>query len=120
MYSTVVLTNTLLADQAVGINVTGGNTVTVNGILWHDTPITVSQAITAVVTVQNQHTGDPAFALDGYHLTDGSAAIDKGVDAGVADDIDGDPRSIGQPDIGADEWWRTRVHLPIVLRNHAP
>lgn len=38
----VGLTNTILAEQGIGISVTAGNTVTVNGILWHNTPITVS------------------------------------------------------------------------------
>ena len=41
-YSTVALTNTILVSHSVGISVTGGNTVTVNSILWYGTPITVS------------------------------------------------------------------------------
>ena len=116
-YATAALTNTILVSHSVGISVTGGNTVTVNAILWHGTPITVSQSITAIVTVQNQHEGDPAFAADDYHLTAGSVAIDAGVDAGVTTDIDSDSRPIGlKPDIGADEAWRW-VYLPVVLRN---
>lgn len=114
-YSTVILTNTILVSHTVGISITGGNTVTVNGILWYGTPITVSQSATATVTVQNQHTGDPAFAADGYHLTAGSAAIDRGVDATVTIDIDGDPR-LDIPDIGADEYV-LYVYLPLVVRN---
>jgi parallel beta-helix repeat protein len=103
-YSSVALTNTILVSHSVGISVTGGNTVTVDAVLWNDTLITVSQSITAVVTVQNQHTGNPAFAPDGYHLTVSSAAIDRGVDAGVTTDIDGGVRPFGPaPDLGADE-----------------
>ena len=52
-----------------------------------------------------------------FHLSPGSAAIDVAADVGVAIDIDGDSRPIGdQPDIGADEapLW---VFLPLVLRN---
>jgi parallel beta-helix repeat protein len=105
-YSTFALTNTILVSHSVGISVTGGNTVTVNGILWDSsTPITVSQATTAVVTVQNQRTGDPAFAADGYHITPASDTIDAGVDTGVILDMDGEARPFDAgPDLGADEW----------------
>ena len=105
---TVALTNTIMADQSVGINIGGSgiSTVTVNAILWHNTPITVSQSPTDVVTVQNQHTGDPAFAADGYHLMAGSAAIDEGIDAGITSDLDGQGRPAGAGyDLGADEFW---------------
>jgi hypothetical protein len=122
-YSTVALTNTILVSHSVGISVTGGNTVTVNSILWHGTPVTISQATTATVTVQNQHQSDPLFAADGYHLMAGSAAIDKGVDAGVDTDIDGDSRPQGSaPDLGADEraGIGTDVYLPIILKNASP
>jgi parallel beta-helix repeat protein len=110
MYSTVALTNTILVGHSVGISVTGGNAVTVNGILWSGTPITVSQSTTATVTVQNQYEGDPSFATDGYHLTAGSAAMDRGVDAGVSTDIDNHYRPYGSaPDVGADEIIATSV-----------
>jgi len=116
----VSLENTILVSHSVGISVTGSSTVTVNGILWYNTPITVSHSPSDVVTVQNQHTGDPAFAPDGYHLTAGSAAIDKGVGAGVTTDIDGEPRpaSAGY-DLGADELWY-RIFLPVVIHNYQP
>ena len=116
--STVVtLTNTILVSHTVGISVTGGNTVTVNGILQYNTPITISQSPTATVVVQNQYTGNPAFTPDGYHLMVGSAAIDKGIDASVTVDIDGElrPAGIGY-DLGADELWH-RNYIPLVMRN---
>jgi len=106
--STIALTNTILADHLVGISVTGGNTVTVNGILWHNVYINVSQSPTATVSLQNQHWGDTAFVNpDGgdYHIFEGSAAIDQGVDAGVSVDIDGESRPVGAGyDLGADEY----------------
>ena len=107
----------------MAVTVTGGNEVAVDAVLWYGTPITVSQAPTAVVSVRNQHTGDPAFAPDGYHLTVGSAAVDKGVDAGVATDIDGDSRPAPagtHPDLGADEINQQRVYLPLLIRNYQP
>jgi parallel beta-helix repeat protein len=112
----VVLTNTILVSHTVGISVTGGNTVTVNSILWSGTPITVSQSTTAVVSLQNQYEGNPSFVSDGYHITPASAAVDVGVDAGVTTDIDDEVRPLGNaPDLGADEASR-KVYLPLVLK----
>ena len=55
--------------------------------------------------VENEYMGDPAFAPDGFHLRSSSAAIDRGVEAGITDDIDGDHRPYGNGyDLGADEW----------------
>jgi hypothetical protein len=73
--------------------------------------------VTAVVTVNNQFTGNPAFATDGYHLSLNSAAIDKGVNAGVTEDIDGEfrPSELGY-DLGADELWPKVVYLPLVRK----
>jgi parallel beta-helix repeat protein len=105
---THVFTNTILVSHTVGISVTGSSTVTLNGVVWHNVPITVSQSVSASVNVQDQHTGDPVLVdpdTGGYHIGFGSAAVDAGVDAGVTTDIDGDPRPIGPGyDMGADEW----------------
>jgi hypothetical protein len=119
--STVVMTNTILANQSAGLRVSGGNTVTVNGILWYATPITVSQSLTATVVVQNQHTGNPAFvnpAGGDYHIGAVSAARDAGVDSGVTRDMDGQSRPMGLGwDIGADEYFEMFMrYLPLVLR----
>jgi hypothetical protein len=110
MYSTVEMTNTVLVSHTTGISITGGNTLAVNGLLWHSTPVTVVQSVTATVALQNEHWGDPAFAVDGYHLTAASSAMDAGVEAGVTDDIDQHLRPYGAaPDLGADEIIATPV-----------
>ncbi len=118
-YSHLEMTNTIMISQAIGISVTGGNTATINGILWFDTPITITQATTASVAVQNQWVGNPLFDLDGYHLTSGSAAKDKGVETTFLTDIDNQQR-IPQPDLGADEYWPPGypkyIYLPIIIR----
>jgi hypothetical protein len=120
-FGSVAMTNTILVGHGVGISVTGGNTVTVNGVLWHDTPVTVSGALTAVIALQNQHTGDPLFGADGFHLTEGSTALNRGVETGIMVDIDGESRSVGPgPDLGADELPRWDVFLPLVMRSHTP
>ena len=116
------MTNTVISDQSVGISLTAGSRADLAGVLWFSTPLTVSQS-GATVNVQHQYVGDPAFAPDGYHLTAGSAAIDRGVPAGVATDIDGQPRPASTPDLGADEFWPAGspkyVLLPLILKVEA-
>jgi hypothetical protein len=119
--STVALTNTILVSHTVGITVTGSDTVTVNGILWYSTPMTISAVSSATIAIDNQSTGNPRFAVDGYHLTTGSAAINLGITAGVLTDVDGDARSDWCfPDLGADELITgidcNHVYMPLVRR----
>ena len=116
--STAVLTNVILVSHTVGITITGGNTATVNSVLWYATPLTVSTASMATFAIHDEFVGDPAFAPDGFHVRSSSAAINRGVEAGITDDIDGERRPFGNGyDLGADEWadWRF-VYLPVVLR----
>ena len=104
--SAIALTNTIISGHTVGITVTAGNTATLESTLWWSN--TTDWGGAGAISANNDHTGDPLFfASDGYHLTINSAAIDKGVDAGVYTDIDGDVRpayglSVGY-DLGADE-----------------
>jgi len=108
--STAFLTNTILVSHTVGITVAAGNTAILNGVLWYNN--TVNTGGTGAITITNEYTGDPAFAADGYHLTASSEAIDKGVNAGVDDDIDGDPRPAGTGyDIGADEYYHPALEV---------
>ncbi len=101
--SSVALTNTILVSHTVGISVTSGNTVTLNGVLWYSNTANIDGGGT--VTVTRAISGNPAFAADGYHLLAGSAAIDQGVSTDVATDIDGRHRPQGAaPDLGADEF----------------
>jgi len=112
----VTLTNAIVVSHSVGLQASEGTTVTVGGVLWHDN-ITNTVATSATVQVSGAFTGSPAFAADGYHLTAGSMAIDRGMSAGVAVDIDGDARE-GVPDLGADELAQRRIYLPLVVRNN--
>jgi hypothetical protein len=116
--STVTMTNTIVVNHALGVTVTAGSVVAVDGVLWFGNGTNTSGAGTTTVTHAN--TGDPAFTPDGYHLTVGSAAIDKGLNAGVTTDIDGQPR-FGVPDLGADEYWPPGfpkyIYVPLVTRN---
>jgi hypothetical protein len=58
---------------------------------------------------------DPRFAPDGYHILPGSGASDRGGEAGVAVDIDGNPQPSGATlDLGADELMQ--LFLPLIRR----
>jgi uncharacterized repeat protein (TIGR01451 family) len=108
-FSSVAMTNTILVDHAVGITATKSNTVTLNGVLWYSN--TTNYGGEGHFTVSNAHTGDPAFDGDGYHLTAASAAIDRGVNSGVDEDIDGDPRPTILFDLGADEYYHPALKV---------
>jgi hypothetical protein len=113
--STVWLTNTILASQTIGITATSGSTTIINSVLWFGNEVNTDGAGT--IMVSGEYTGNPAFAADGYHLNAGSAAINRGIRAGVTTDIDGQLRDAA-PDLGADEYpLIEKVYLPIILRN---
>jgi hypothetical protein len=120
-HSTLTISNTIIANQTVGIKLTAGSTANFDGILWYNTATKVSQS-GATVNVQNQYQGNPDFGSDGYHLTSGSAAIGKGVATDVLSDIDGQPRPAQAPDLGADEYWAPGypkyLYLPVVTSQH--
>ena len=60
-HSTLVMTNTVMADQTVGVSIATTNTVTLDGVLWYGTPLTASVAGGATLSVQHQVTGNPQF-----------------------------------------------------------
>ncbi|MBN1976185.1 MAG: right-handed parallel beta-helix repeat-containing protein [Anaerolineae bacterium] len=120
--STVWMTNTILVGHAIGIWVDSSSAV-LEATLWGEgawanvTDTVGSSIATGTVNVR----GDPAFlapAEGDYHVGVASAAIDAGVNAGIATDLDGDMRpwpAGGGYDIGADEMQYLSVHLPLVL-----
>jgi len=111
----LALTNTIVASQGVGITVTNGATITLNATLWDGNVSNTGGA--GHLTTMHNYSGSAKLAGDGYHLTLASAAIDRGVEAGVMLDVDGDGRPFGKPDLGADELHVNRVYLPLVSRN---
>jgi uncharacterized repeat protein (TIGR01451 family) len=97
----IQLTNGIIANQVVGVKVLTSNSATLEGILWYNNGVNMDGPGT--ITVTNAYTGNPTFAEDGYHLDQTSAAIDKGLAAGVGTDIDAEARD-EMPDLGADEF----------------
>jgi hypothetical protein len=113
---TVGITNTLVASYSVGILRTAG-TVTEDYNLFFNAP---APTVGGVTSGGHSFSGNPAFAdpaHDDYHLRPGSAAFDKGVNAGVTHDVDGDPRPLNAGfDIGFDEFALRVLFLPLVRR----
>jgi predicted outer membrane repeat protein len=113
---TVGITNTLVASHSVGIVQTAG-TVTEDYNLFFNTP---AATLGGVTSGGHSFSGNPAFAgpvLDDYHLGAGSAAIDQGVNAGVASDVDGEPRPLYAGFvIGFDEFALRVLYLPLLRR----
>jgi hypothetical protein len=129
--STVTAANTILVSHAIGLNVGGGpkpSTATLTATLWGTgTWANGSDWLGGGSLNVGTHNlwADPGFAdpdLGDYHISPGSAAVNRGIDAGVDRDIDNDPR----PDwcffdIGADELSTglgcRHYYLPLLLRN---
>jgi hypothetical protein len=112
---TLNLTNTIIANHAIGISNTAG-------IVYEDYNLFFNALTNTVgVIADGAHSliGDPRFVdpLHGdYHLQIGSAAIDHGVDAGIYTDLDGNPRPIGLGfDIGAYEYQKSIFYLWLPL-----
>jgi predicted outer membrane repeat protein len=103
VFSSVSISNTLIASHTVGVNNLSGSVVQdYNLFFGNDTD---TQGV--VTGGAHNASGTPRFmapAQGNYHLVAGSAAIDAGVDAGIVTDFDGEIRPLGAGfDIGFDE-----------------
>jgi hypothetical protein len=113
-YASLALTNTIIGGHTLGITVTTGSTATMNATLWHANNSDQGGNVIHI----NDYFGDPVFDADGYHINSNSAAFDAGVNSGVINDVDGEPRPRGlAPDIGADEFFLPNIYLPLVMRH---
>lgn len=129
---------TLANNDTIGLVASNGSVTLVNSIVaGHSTAGLFGDVIEADTTLffnnnsncssgascSESLEGDPAFADPShydYHITKGSAAFDKGIDADVRTDIDGEVRPAGDGfDIGADEY-HFSVYLPTALNLISP
>jgi parallel beta-helix repeat protein len=119
--SVLDMKNTIVVSQTIGVKVDSGsaqNLATLDGVLWWANGTNT----TGATFVFNATAGNPDFvdpAGGDFHIGLSSAAIDHGINAGVVQDCDAEPR-LGTPDLGADEYWAPgalkRVYLPVVLK----
>lgn len=116
--STAELVDTILVNHTVGITVSAGSTATLDSTLWHDND--TDRAGDGAILHERDHTGNPLFAADGYHLTWTSPARDAGVNAGVTTDIDDESRPRGRGfDVGADEFPASSLYFPTIVNSVA-
>jgi fibronectin-binding autotransporter adhesin len=113
----LTLTNNLIAGHSHGVFAVAGSTATLTSTLFFGQGVAPTGGAGSIVNTGAITGQDPLLDV-AYHLRAGSLAIDRGVNAGVITDIDGDARPIGAGyDIGADEYagpWR--LYLPVVVR----
>lgn len=97
----VLMTNTIVASHTAGG--LAGPSIYAHRTLFFDSGVTCSAGASCTGSIW----GDPLFrSLEGkdYHIGSGSPAIDRGVNAGVITDVDGEPRPMRAGyDLGADE-----------------
>jgi predicted outer membrane repeat protein len=114
---TLGITNTIIANHTTGIEKNVG-TVYADYNLFYGNTTDISGTIAGGThdVIGNPNFVDPAN--DDYHLQSGSAAIDKGIDAGLTTDIDGQLRPFcGRFDIGYDEYQTCNIYLPLAMKN---
>jgi hypothetical protein len=98
--------NGIVDDEAVVLR--QGNTVfnvTFDQVLWRVKTNPANSAINGAINNQNPQfdSVNTSQKIYSFHLKEGSPAVNKGVNAGVAIDLDGNFRPIGLPDLGAYE-----------------
>ncbi|CAG0934923.1 putative outer membrane protein PmpB [Thermoflexales bacterium] len=113
---TLNLTNTIIASHTIAISNAGGTVYEDYNLFFNNITSTIS-----VTSGGHSLVGDPKFIdpVNGdYRLQVGSAAIDRGVDAGIHTDLDGNPRPVGAGfDIGAYEYQAIKVmYLPLIRK----
>ncbi len=116
----ITFINTIVATHTVGITASSTAQALLDYTLWYGNDQNTGGP--GVITDTNGMAGFPGFvdpARWNYHIGPNSWAINRGTDAGVANDIDGDPRPLnGGFDIGADEVRLFYLYLPLVMRNY--
>jgi len=104
---TIICTNTIVAGHTqTGVLITEGASIRLAYTLWYGNG--ADRGGMGTITHTADFSGNPDFVAapsGNFHLGPSSAAIDKGINAGVSIDIDGNPRPYDRGyDLGADEF----------------
>jgi hypothetical protein len=119
--STAYITNTIVYSHNGGLDNYNSPTATLIGN--YNLLSNTTNYVGGVVAGTNDITGtDPLLvdaAMDDFHLTSSSLAIDKGTSSGApSKDFEGDQRPQDSGiDIGADEFTLEKIYLPTILEN---
>ena len=125
-YGVVTAKNNIVAGHRYGVKVEGeGASAALDGTLWGTGEwgnTTETQGNVTIGSV-NLH-GDPLFedpAVQDFHITAGSPAVNAGVTVALTGDIDGDLRPWGAGvDIGADEYIEASVGADLSVVKQGP
>jgi len=115
----LTLTNSILAQNATGIQIDNSGAATLNNTLWDRN--TNNKVGNGSLNDIDPFTGAAGFGSDGYHLTKYSSALQKGIPTGLDVDIDGETRPAPadtMPDLGADEFTSQAV-TPLIAESWA-
>jgi hypothetical protein len=105
--ATVALTNTIIAEQLVGVVADSVGVATLDHTLWDANLTLTATTGSGRIFSTDDYSGTAMFVSPGtdFRLLAISAAIDHGVNAGVTEDLGGRPRPVGlAPDLGAYEF----------------
>lgn len=123
--SSVILTDTIIVSQTLGIYVHFDSSASLDATLWGGGTSWDNQrdwgGAGSIFTGTVNLWGVPDFIdyqAGDYRIGPESAAIDQGIEAGVMTDVENQPRPYQAPDIGADEYWPPgalmHIYLPLV------
>ncbi len=100
----ILVRNMIIGGFATGVQYAGSAPFSIDGVLWYSN----TQNTSGPVNVSHADSGAPRFvdeANNDYHVRAGSPAIDAGINAGIANDLDGQTRPFGAGyDLGAYEF----------------
>jgi len=114
--------NSIICDHTTGVDAQNTEAlVSIDGILWYGN----DSNHFGNVFVTHEQTANPRFSSDGYHLTQGSPAVNviNWSSTACSFDLDNDSRPSpegGKNDLGADEFYFSNNHPPNMPSNPTP